>query len=279
MKKFVLFLLTALLIIGILPTFTACVESTPSNNEIEISRTINTTEDLSYLLKEDGYWVDVYQGDSKTTIISIPDKYNGKDVVGIVPKAFAKLENLETLSMPSTITKVKNIKDAFKDENGVLFDTIKTLEVCADNAVFLPVAIRTGIENLYLYGETLHEQAFSGAYGLKNLKIAEGLVKIGNYGFEDCYNLKTLVFPASLEVLAPYAFIRVYPTTIVFNKGTKIKEIGEACFNNVGSSLEVLYYGGTKEQFEYFRTSGQIDGYFNDHFCNFIANENNVVFF
>lgn len=270
MKKFVVFLLTAILLICIIPTFSACKE-TPST-EIEVSRLINATEDLSYVLKEDGYWVDTYTGNS--TVISIPDKYNGKDVVGIVPNAFSKLDKIDTLSMPATIKLIKNIKNAFKNKNDENF-TVKTLEACADNVVFLPLGIRMNVENLYLYGKELHEQAFSCASSIRTLKLAEGIVKIGNYAFQDCHNLKVLVFPASLEVLSPYAFIRVYAHTIVFSKGTKIKEIGEACFNSVYDSLKVVYYGGTPESLR----AVSIDGYFNTHFLNFIRSEENVVFF
>lgn len=48
----------------------------------------------------------------------------------------------------------------------------------------------------------IHRYAFAGHENLKKVTIPEGVVRIGYWAFEDCYNLEELILPDSLEEMS-----------------------------------------------------------------------------
>ena len=217
--------------------------------EIIVAKYTSVTEDLTFVYKEisslntveSGYFVDVYEG--KSTTIGIPETYNGKKVIGIVEGAFAKMERIDAISFPNTITKQTNIKNAFIGNYNGNCDVIETIEVYAEYTANLPKYLRQNVVNLHIYeGETIPTKAFSGSKELKNLILEEGLKTIEVQAFNSCTSLKDLVFPSSLETVKNNAFEGANATVIVFTKPSNLKTVQSAAFNSIGS-CEKLYYG------------------------------------
>lgn len=95
------------------------------------------------------------------------------------------------------------------DGGNIYFDTGNNNIVCADNLNYIKsVNIPSEIDGVKV--ETIGTGAFSGAYNMKKVVIADGITKIGSQAFNNCGNLESAVIPASVTEIGGYAFSGLY---------------------------------------------------------------------
>lgn len=127
--------------------------------------------------------------------IIIPEGLQGLD-----GPAIANCDNLERISIPSTMTdfvisRCNNLKEiSIADGSKIVeefgFDDCHKLE-----NIVLPERIKK-----------ITESAFARCYLLKNIKMSNSIRAIGMMAFQDCSSLKTIELPAELSEIGSNAF-------------------------------------------------------------------------
>lgn len=80
---------------------------------------------------------------------------------------------------------------------------------------------------------------------IKKLIIGEGITSVGKAAFSECNNLSEIVFPSTLEEIAPHAFTSTAITTLELP--LSLKKIGEMAFLVCESLTEVTIPEGVEE--------------------------------
>lgn len=75
---------------------------------------------------------------------------------------------------------------------------------------------------------------------LDNFTFPNGISKISDYAFQNCYTLKEIVIPDSVVSIGESAFNHCYSLTTI-NGGTNIKTIGYYAFTNTHISLRTIF--------------------------------------
>ncbi len=172
-----------------------------------------TTEGFVYELNSDkeSYSVVGLEEGNDSSVLNIPNTYNGKPVVKIDSEAFLGCKNIVEAIIPSNITVIAPM--AFS-----ACDNLVKLTVDVDNAVFksegnciiekqnqrLIVGCKSSVIPDYV--ESITSSAFEGCAGLKSVKIPEKVSYIGFYAFKDCVSLETVEMPSQLKNLHSGAF-------------------------------------------------------------------------
>lgn len=112
--------------------------------------------------------------------IEIPEKYNGKDVVGIRGNVFINLSSIESIKLPDTISEIRS--SAFKNCTNL-------------ESINLPVGLNE------IKGNT-----FENDKSLKQVVIPEGVTRIGGHAFYGCKSLKNVSVPQSVKEIGSSAF-------------------------------------------------------------------------
>lgn len=155
------------------------------------------TEGLVYELSEDGtYYIlsDMGQA-SGSSVVIIPDYYNGKPVKEIGDEAFAYNTTMKTLYLPSTVEKI----GVSSFSNCRALSTInfsEGLKTIGENAFqhctsLLYVRLPDGLE-------TISESAFIQSGNLHLVYVPKSVKTVGNWPFNICDEL-TVLFEASEE--------------------------------------------------------------------------------
>ena len=151
--------------------------------------------------------------------LAIPEKINGKTVVGITDNAFESIheQHAEHLIIPATVTSVG--KESFKKVKSVhikLLGTINSLDVSSFEEC-------TTLETLKL-GEGLTSipyRCFFGASALVTVDIPKGVTIIEENAFASCTDMQTVVLPSTLSSIEDSAFLDCEKLAVVFFNGTK----------------------------------------------------------
>ena len=116
--------------------------------------------------------------------------------------AIANCDNLERISIPSTMTRFSvsrcnnlkeiNIADGNKTIEDFSFDDSHSLV-----SIVLPKRMTK-----------LTNNAFARCYSLKNIKMSNSICSIGSWTFQDCSSLKTIDLPTELSKIGGNAFQR-----------------------------------------------------------------------
>jgi hypothetical protein len=85
------------------------------------------------------------------------------------------------------------------------------------------------------------EYAFDFIYGVIEVILPEGLLRIDNNAFQYCLDMKKITIPASLTEIAQYAFLINTVETIVFKGSTPPNIYYNAFINCYPSTINVLY--------------------------------------
>lgn len=151
--------------------------------------------------------------------LAIPEKINGKTVVGFTDNAFENIheQHAEHLVIPASVTSVG--KESFKKVKSVhvkFLGAISSLEVSSFEEC-------TKLETLKL-GEGLTSipyRCFFGATALVTIDIPEGVTVIEENAFASCTAMQTIVLPSTLTSIEDSAFLDCEELAVVFFKGTE----------------------------------------------------------
>ena len=197
---------------------------------------------------DNGYIIREYKQafNDNTTEITIPDKYNGKDVVAIDDKAFYKNKKIEKVIIPDTVTEMgsavfkgcKNLKTVQFGENikimgGECFKDCKSLK-----EAILPRGLTE------LRGET-----FMGCTSLKTVILPPNITQIKGNTFKNCLSLESILIPDGVTRIAAHAFYGCSSLSYV-SVPDSVNEIGSSAFRRCDSLLyiEVPYSASINER-------------------------------
>lgn len=191
-----------------------------------------------YEKSDDGYYVRFYTfGLTNFTSVSIPDNYNGEEVVGIRGNVFANMYFLRSVDLPDTITTIRgkafmndymlsevNIPSGLVYLGGSSFKNCHSLET-----VELPDTLT------FLGGES-----FMNASSLKSIKLSSSLTEIRGNTFENCSSLEVIEIPNGVTRIGGHAFYgNSSLTTVTISKYSKLKEIGSSAFRECSNLEEI----------------------------------------
>ncbi|MBQ9744264.1 MAG: leucine-rich repeat protein [Clostridia bacterium] len=119
---------------------------------------------------------------------------------------------------------------------------------CADKIIFIDKPIASdafngniNIEEVYILGESIGNNAFYGCIRLKYVHLADGVEILSREAFHDCVSLERINFPSGLEELGEYAFENcIGLKDIIIDPNTKINGIGDRTFIGC-TSLESIF--------------------------------------
>ena len=176
--------------------FTICL-----TNMINIKAEETFTQRLKYEEVEGGYIV-VDDAKCKDTKIVIPSTYQGKPVIGIKDHAFAGNINLESISIPNSITSIGeyafydcySLKEViFEDDSQLTSIGKRAFSYTALESIIIPKSVKT-----------LGSYAFGVCFNLKVIIFEDDsqLTSIGNYAFFECMKLNKVIFGKNSQLIS-----------------------------------------------------------------------------
>lgn len=175
---------------------------------------------LKYIIREDKAVITGYSGNPEKLVI--PEKIDGKEVVGIRENAFYRCESLKEISLPQTAVFVGH--HAFFEctslEEAKLSDNIYSIGEGAFSG-----CISLSEVKLPQQLKTLEKGSFFNCVSLSEAELSSSVEEIGDYAFANCHSLETTEFGEKLMSVGDYAFAgcedlgRVYIPDNVMNVG------------------------------------------------------------
>lgn len=222
----------ALILLGVLPFFTACDDTEVRYSE-NLAYRLNA-EQTGYILTGRGECVDSW--------ISIPKEYNGKPVYEIGYKAFYNDTLLTGITIPNSINYVSSyvFYGCSSLTSIVIPDSVRSIR----EDVFYGCSSLQSI-TLPFVGYSVNETSYSTNFGyifggnnyvpasLKTVKITGGK-SIGSSAFKDCTSLKSVTIGNSVESIGSYAFENCTSLKSV-TIGNSVESIGSYAFKNCTS--------------------------------------------
>lgn len=149
----------------------------------------------------------------------IPEKINGKTVVGFTDGAFENIheEHAEHITIPATVRSIgensfKNITKAHIKFLGEITDIkVSSFENCD---LLETVRLGSGIT-------VIPYRCFFDASALLTIDIPEGVTLIEENAFSSCKAMRTIVLPSTLTTIEDSAFLDCSELTVIFFKGTE----------------------------------------------------------
>ncbi|MFA5450183.1 MAG: leucine-rich repeat protein, partial [Clostridia bacterium] len=199
-------------------------------------------------------------GNSILKYITIPD-----GVEEIADSAFAHCDNLQSLTIPSSVISigVSVLQNCHRltvinvDENNAYYKSIDGVLFSKDGATLIHYPIKkTGISYQIPMGTTkIAANAFEYSI-LESITIPEGVEEIGNMAFMDCYLLQSLTIPSSVTSLGVEICARNTSLTAinVDENNMHYKSIDGVLFTKDGATL--IYYPISKTDTIYTIPSG-----------------------
>ena len=151
---------------------------------------------------EDGTYdyVRITDCDESVVSVDIPVEINGLPVESIGFEAFANCKNLESITIPDSVTSI--VYDAFSDtalvnnQTGVKYADKWVVECDTDVKSAKIKAGTRGIANC----------AFTDCTSLESITLPDGVKSIGNSAFSYCTSLKSITIPDSVASIGYGAF-------------------------------------------------------------------------
>ena len=203
--KFLKYLLLIALVLSIGCALVACGNPPPEENNVS---TVVDKQGVAYELNDDSTaYVVVGLCNVTTKDIVLPKSIGGRDVVGIKAYAFKGYDNIESVSIPESMT---NIGD-------YAFYGCSTL-----NKI-------TFAKNSKL--TTIGEYAFTDCVSIATITLPNSLKVIGANAFERCNGIKQIAIPKSVETLSANAFRDCLTLkTVTFSNNSSLSTIGTEAF-------------------------------------------------
>ncbi len=168
MKRFLSILLTAVMLLSLVPLSMFSVSAETDEQGVE------------YTLSDDETYYIVSGCDETVTRVIIPTEYNGLPVIEISEEAFAYCYDLISVVIPDSVISIGDY--AFCD-----CYNLTSIEI-SDSV--------TSIGNF----------AFSACYSLTSIEIPDSVTSIGGSAFYFCDSLTSIEIPASVTSIGNYAF-------------------------------------------------------------------------
>ena len=159
--------------------------------------------------------------------IVIPSTYNGIAVTQILPNAFKDAVNLETITIPSSITTIGD--GAF---DGC---SIKTAIIPSIAVKYIPQNNLTKV--VLINGEAIEDNAFRNCTTLAEIVIPGSVTKIGENAFYGCTSLKEIEIGENITTIGTYAFYNCTSLEVINYNAQNASDLAE---NNY-----VFYQAGT----------------------------------
>lgn len=217
------------------PAFAQHVQAAPIESESSVSALDNGSvkeqewEGFTYkTLADHTLEITGYKGTD--TALSIPDTIEDKPVTSIGSSAFMGLEKVESVTLPDSITKIK--EGAFGECRSLKSITIPK------GVVSIPDYVFTYCESLeqvrFPEGLTyIGENAFSGCKSLQSIELPDSLKNIDYFAFQYCTGLSDISFSKNLEHIGQDAFSGCESLkNVTFYEG--LRSIGEKAFARCG---------------------------------------------
>ena len=179
---------------------------------------------LKYIYTIEGTYIVAGIENYKATEIAIPSTFQGCAVTVIRSGAFKRMESLEKVSIPSSVTSIGG----------------QAFEGCTQ----LSQVTLESQSNL----QTIGDRAFYGCARLGAFEMPKKLSSIGEYAFYDCLSLTELAFPAEshLSDVSVFAFAHCKSLQRVsFGEGCHLSVIRSSAFLNCQSLTSVTIGEGS----------------------------------
>ena len=145
----------------------------------------------------------IKNADSGITSAVIPDTIDGIQIVGVARGAFYEHQNLESITLPDTVTTIET--NAFSG-----CTNLKSINLSANTQRIYKYAFAscTSLEEIVMPDTVtmLDESVFYNCTGLKNVVLSNSVIAIDNTVFYNCTSLKSIDIPASVVSISPVAF-------------------------------------------------------------------------
>lgn len=150
---------------------------------------------LSYEIANDGVWITGI-GSCTGTELVIPEKIDGKEVVGIKGYAFKENRKIKSVVMPDSIKEIGDCAFLYIStlEDIILSEKLEKM----GSSVFL----ETGLKSIYIPGsvkDSLIVGMFSRCKKLERAILGEGVELVGYATFLDCESLEFVSLPGTLK--------------------------------------------------------------------------------
>ena len=208
----------------------------------------NATEGLVYSLNEDGTYnvKDFKPVDKFAYKIEIPSTYKKKKVTSIGNECFNGAYNsnksrISSIVLPSTITSIGD-KAFYKTslEELTISDSVKSIGVSAfAETTIKKLVIGDGLETI---------QGFEECNELKYVLFGKNVKTIETYAFYHCYSIESLELPEGLTTIGSAAFRRCSQLENIVIPSS-VTSISHNAFDEC-KTLRYVFYTGTKNQWE-----------------------------
>ena len=172
---------------------------------------------------EDGTYdyVRITDCDESVVSVDIPVEINGLPVESIGFEAFANCKNLESITIPDSVTSI--VYDAFSDtalvnnQTGVKYADKWVVE-CDANVT--SAELKAGTRGIA-------KDAFKGCTSLESITIPDGVTYINWRAFYECTSLKSITIPDSVTNMSSNVFIGCtsLESVIIPDSLTRIREL------------------------------------------------------
>ena len=185
----------------------------------------------------------------------IPDTIDGHPVTGIGDSAFYGYSQLESVTIPASITHIGDQafsmcsslmgiwvdaanKNYCSDADGVLFNKDKTSLIAAPKNL-QTYSIADGVTEICGF-------AFQGCSLLTAVAIPDSVTHIGEYAFAECGKLTDVILPDGVTAIGYGAFSGCAALSTV-TIPVSVNRIGDSAFTNC-TGLTDVYYAGSEPQ-------------------------------
>lgn len=219
------------------------------------------TPRIMYEEVDGGYGVRFYTfGVTNFMSATIPETYNGKNVVALRGNAFSNMFALLKVDLPDTITKING--QAFK--NDFLLTDVhlsERLEYLGGGAFYNCILLK----NIEL-PDTLNYmggEAFCNAYSLTSVKLSSSLSEIRGDTFKNCESLNKISIPDNVYRIGGHAFYGNRSLTeVTFTQNSKLAEIGSSAFRRCSKLSSITIPKGIDVNKRAFKESPTVIKYF-----------------
>ncbi len=163
------------------------------------------------------------------SVLAIPSKLNGKEVVEIADYAFFGNTVITSVTIPASVKKVgvKAFKGCENLKRVVFEGELDTLGQAAfQNCQSLTEVVVPKLGDNYVWSST-----FEGCTGLEKVTLPEGVTSIGTSAFANCKSLTDVNIPETVKTIKSFAFFSCESLADVWLPDA-LKTIGEKAFKN-----------------------------------------------